>query len=530
MPLFGTSNFCSPSCKPNGPIAESLFVPDDVIFPHPRFHTLTKNIRKRRQSKVEIRRPLMVDEQTPKPKFTDVDYVPKTVEEADSLNHVYADAMAFGMGSCCLQVTLQASDLSESRLLYDQLAVLTPLFLALTAATPFLRGWICDDDCRWDTISQSVDDRTEAERGKKKGGAGNPQLVGQGTRFLPKSRYDSIDCYIGNDKEVDRQAAFYNDSLVVSDPAVVKKLKENGVDDVLANHVAHLFARDPLVIFGDRIELDDSKDVDHWENIQSTNWQTMRWKPPSPEKARFESHSQKHIGWRVEFRSMELQMTDFENAAFTSFIILLSRVILGFKLNLLIPMSKLEENMQLAGQREACSKGQFWFRADILPQPDKSELRSPQPYEPMSIADILAGTDGFPGLIPLCEAYLEFVRCDSETRALFKKYMKFILQRAQAKTMTTATWMRRFVMGHPSYKKDSKVPAAAAYDLMAMVADIGEGKQPCPEVLGDIEIPLVEPAHTCCHTADLAAGSQDTLLQSVLRRLQHSEAQGYPQA
>merc|ERR1719230_2535962 len=64
MPLFGTSNFCSPACKPNGPIAESLFVPDDVIFPHPRFHTLTKNIRERRQSKVEIRRPLMNDEHT----------------------------------------------------------------------------------------------------------------------------------------------------------------------------------------------------------------------------------------------------------------------------------------------------------------------------------------------------------------------------------------------------------------------------------------------------------------------------------
>jgi glutamate--cysteine ligase catalytic subunit len=364
-----------------------------------------------------------------------------------------------------------------------------------------------------------VDDRTDEERGKKQGG-GNPKLAGNGTRFLPKSRYDSIDCYIGDSEEVDKQAALYNDRLVVSDPAYVQKLKDNGIDDVLAHHVAHLFARDPLVIFGDRIELDDSKDVDHWENLQSTNWQTMRWKPPSPEKASFDIHSQKHIGWRVEFRPMELQMTDFENAAFTSFIMLLSRVILGFKLNLYMPMSKLEENMQIAGQREACTNGQFWFRADILPRQDKSELSCPQPYEPMSIADILAGTDLFPGLIPLCEAYLDFVRCDSETRALLQKYMNFILQRAQGKMITTATWMRRFVMEHPSYKKDSRVPAAAAYDLMAMTAEIGQGRQPCPEVLGNIQIPVVEPAKSASQMADSAAGSQGTLLHSVLQRLQ----------
>ena len=48
---------------------------------------------------------------------------------------IHMDCMAFGMGCCCLQVTFQASDLDESRLLYDQLAVLAPIMLALTAAT-----------------------------------------------------------------------------------------------------------------------------------------------------------------------------------------------------------------------------------------------------------------------------------------------------------------------------------------------------------------------------------------------------------
>jgi glutamate--cysteine ligase catalytic subunit len=57
----------------------------------------------------------------------------------------------------------------------------------------------------------------------------------------------------------------------------------------------------------------------------------MRFKPPPPKSP---------IGWRVEFRPMEVQMTEFENAAYVVFIVLLTRVILSFQLNLLLPISK----------------------------------------------------------------------------------------------------------------------------------------------------------------------------------------------
>jgi len=67
------------------------------------------------------------------------------------------------------------------------------------------------------------------------------------------------------------------------------------------------------------------------QNIQSTNWQTLRFKPPPPNSS---------IGWRVEFRSMEVQLTDFENAAFAIFVVLLSRAILYFNLNFYVPISK----------------------------------------------------------------------------------------------------------------------------------------------------------------------------------------------
>src|SRR5205085_6940687 len=104
-----------------------------------------------------------------------------------------------------------------------------------------------------------------------------------------------------------------------------------GVDELLTNHIAHLFIRAPLVIFNETIDQNDAVDSDHFENLQSTNWQHMRFKPPPPGS---------NIGWRVEFRSMEIQITDFENAAFAVFIVLVTRVILSFGLDFYIPISK----------------------------------------------------------------------------------------------------------------------------------------------------------------------------------------------
>jgi hypothetical protein len=40
---------------------------------------------------------------------------------------VHMDAMAFGMGCCCLQITFQAKDIEESRFLFDQLNVMAPV-------------------------------------------------------------------------------------------------------------------------------------------------------------------------------------------------------------------------------------------------------------------------------------------------------------------------------------------------------------------------------------------------------------------
>ena len=38
-----------------------------------------------------------------------------------------------------------------------------------------------------------------------------------------------------------------------------------GVDERLARHIAHLWIRDPLVVFSDRIAVDDTKSSEHFE-------------------------------------------------------------------------------------------------------------------------------------------------------------------------------------------------------------------------------------------------------------------------
>jgi len=84
-----------------------------------------------------------------------------------------------------------------------------------------------------------------------------------------------------------------------------------------------------------------------------TNWNSVRFKPPP-------AHSD--IGWRVEFRTMEVQITDFENAALTIFVVLLSRAVLLFNLNFYMKISTVDENMTRASARGAAVHQKFLFR------------------------------------------------------------------------------------------------------------------------------------------------------------------------
>lgn len=263
------------------------------------------------------------------------------------------------------------------------------------------------------------------------------------------------------------------------------------MDDRLATHFAHLFIRDPIVIFNEDLESLDLSKTDHFENIQSTNWQHMRFKPPPPNV---------DIGWRVEFRPMEIQITDFENAAFSVFIVLITRAILSFDLNFYIPIAKTTENMETAHVRDAVLQEKFHFRKNPFP------TRTPRPYssngprsgtttplisrpptptgpvedefELMSVDEIINGQaseGGFPGLIPLVDAYLDSVNIDVETRCELQRYLNLIRRRANGELWTAARWIRDFVAKHEAYKGDSEVGTKINHDLVGRVIGIGKG-------------------------------------------------------
>jgi Glutamate-cysteine ligase len=42
-------------------------------------------------------------------------------------------------------------------------------------------------------------------------------------------------------------------------------MRYSGIDELLSKHIAHLFIRDPIVIFSELVEQDDSESTDHFE-------------------------------------------------------------------------------------------------------------------------------------------------------------------------------------------------------------------------------------------------------------------------
>lgn len=297
---------------------------------------------------------------------------------------------------------------------------------------------------------------------------------------IPKSRYASNSTYISTDPRLRHE---YLDPDLVIDEKLKDQLMDGGMDSLLATHFAHLFIRDPIVIFSENLKELDLNQADHFENLQSTNWQHMRFKPP-PAGA--------DIGWRVEFRPMEIQITDFENAAFSVFIVLITRAILSFDLNFYIPIARVTENMETAHRRDAVLNDKFWFRRAVFP------VRSPRPYgdtrsgtntpvisrpptptgpvedeyDEMGVNEIINGSDDFPGLIPIVESYLDSMNVDVATRCELQRYLNLIRDRASGRLWTAAKWIREFVKEHPEYKQDSVVNEQINHDLVGAVIQI----------------------------------------------------------
>jgi hypothetical protein len=71
-------------------------------------------------------------------------------------------------------------------------------------------------------------------------------------------------------------------------------------------------------------------------------------------------------GWRVEFRPLEIQLTDFENAAFSLLTVLSTRSLLAMGYNFYLPVSLMEANMQRAQLENAVMTQKFWVRKEAF--------------------------------------------------------------------------------------------------------------------------------------------------------------------
>ena len=434
----------------NNKLSCSNYLNDKIINRHPRFGNLTRNIRQRRGSKVDIQIPIFKDKNTDLTTITNLDPNP---------GYITMDAMGFGMGCCSLQVTIASDSLDDCIKIYDQLIPLAPLFLLLTSSSPIHRGKLSDYDNRWIIISKSVDDRTEEER--------NPQS----DKYIYKSRYSPVYSYIGNVNKY-----FNNYPKFPINQDYYKQFIEAGISENLATHFCNLLVRDPLVIFDKKINITDDNDMTHFENINSSNWNSLRFKLPRPADG---DHS-----YKIEIRTCDLQLTPFENTSIIHFIVNLYNIILKQNCNFIIPITKVDQNYENAYCNDAINKQKFWWRINCFDNininDDNFDYKKDEKdnIKLLTINEILNGANqyNYPGLISIIKKEInENPNYNENMRQNLLKFANYMEKRAKGEIWTDAKYIRRFINDHPKYNKDSIITEEINYDLINHLLDIQNG-------------------------------------------------------
>ena len=196
--------------------------------------------------------------------------------------------------------------------------------------------------------------------------------------------------------------------------------------------------------------------TDHFESIQSSNWNDVRFKPPPS----FEDKEK--IGWRVEFRSMESQLTKERQFLFIHAIQVFARMIEDqtFGLNLYIPMDKANENFERAHSKDAATSQKFWFRKNIFASSSDSDE-----YVELTLSEIFEGNEEFIGLNNVLKIFNEHaeqkIKADLKTRGCIvtanqsEKTFEFLTDLASGKVKTTAKQIRDWIENHELYEKNS---------------------------------------------------------------------------
>ena len=462
FPQLGCTNFTFPYYSPEETKSkyDSLFYSNKIIMDRALFKSATFNKIDRKETMSNIYVPLFVDTNTPQPFREDLSIYGDLENKKSKENQIYLDHDGFAMGCCCIQTTFQAESLEQACYLYDQLTPIAPIVIALSASSPVWRGYLSDIDCRWNVLKQAFDDRTPEELGLKP--------LENSRSILKKSRFDTTDIYLS------KQGSKYNTAEYDKDINVYDRLIKDGMEPLLAEHFSSMFTRDPMFLLKEDFLSVEENDTSLFDMFNCSNWRLLRFKPPP-----IKSEESNQIGWRVEFRPTELQITDFHNAAFATFIILITKAIIKLNLNFLIDTIKVDENMNKAQKRNACLNEKFHFRLNVEQNFDQAETNE------LSIDEIINGNNQFKGLVPLIKEYLNTIESEMNegTRSNIDKYLSLFEQRANGKLMTPAAWIRKFIDEHPKYEHDSKISDEINYDLMWNLNQISTGVKPCPELL-----------------------------------------------
>ena len=443
----------------NNKLSYSNYLSDKIINRHPRFGNLTRNIRQRRGSKVEINIPIFKDKNTDLTTITKLDPVP---------GYITMDAMGFGMGCCSLQVTIGSDILDDCLKIYDQLIPLAPLFLVLSSSAPIYRGKLSDYDNRWIIISKSVDDRTVEER--------DPNS----NKYIYKSRYSPIYSYIGKVNK------YFNDypKFPINQNYYNEFIGE-GISENLATHFCNLLVRDPLVIFDKKINITDDKDMTHFENINSSNWNSLRFKLPRP--------NDNDYSYKIEIRTCDLQLTPFENTSIIHFIMNLYNIILKQNCNFIVPITKVDQNYENAYCNDAINTKKFWWRIncfdDINLNDDTLDYKKDEEenIKLLTINEILNGAKeyNYPGLISAIKDEIKNnLNYTDDIKKDLYKFVQHIEKKAKGEIWTDAKYIRKFINNHPKYNKDSIITEEINYDLINHLLKIQNGDIKPKELFG----------------------------------------------
>lgn len=358
-------------------------------------------------------------------------------------------------GGCALQATFSARNLQDACRLYDQLIPLGPLMLALSAATPIYKGRLVATDTRWEAMCWAGDDRKPSEK---------PDL---------QPRSGCTPMYL----EEAPSARQMNDQVLKSAEGTKSDLYKHGVPPALATYLAHVLGRAPLVGTACMPETDDMSTSAQDARMESLNVHMSTWWPHVRLKLPVLSNANDSLPWRVEFRPMEAQPSDMENAALVVALRVLQQTIQHFNLDLKIPISAVEQNMNRANNRNAATEQIFRFAVRSMGAAGEAAIA----FDGWASLDVILDGNShgvgqtWRGLLPLARDYLAHrnissMHSDEQDKILGA--LDLLSARASGRMETPAKWMRRFVAGRSRDSlRDEEISSRLYYDMILALSE-----------------------------------------------------------